>query len=273
MKHTTTETQTNLENMKSPVTTSSRRNFFKVAIGAAGSLAAIPGFTQVCGMITGKQPIGPFFPNEGTPEDPIREGQDPTTPIYLANDNDLTVVRGRVGQAQGQVIQIVGQVRDSNCQPITGANLIIWQASSSGRYNHKGDQENHDFIHPKTGVVIKRSHDPFFQYWGRTVTDTNGAYKFKTIIPGFYPADLNTGWYRPPHIHFMVSATGHHQLVTQLYFRGDSIVDNDFIQELNQKDPLLQDKNLSREQRQALIVDFKNSPDNDCLVGSFNMQL
>ena len=37
----------------------------------------------------------------------------------------------------------------------------------------------------------------------------------------------------------MISATGYPQLVTQMYFDGDKIANNDWIQELNTKDFLL----------------------------------
>jgi protocatechuate 3,4-dioxygenase beta subunit len=104
--------------------------------------------------------------------------------------------------------------------------------------------ENHDFHHPKTGEIIKRTMDHSFQYWGKILTNENGEYEFKTIVPGFYPADLQSGWYRPPHIHFMVSATGYPQLVTQLYFKSDKIDNNEWIQELNEKDPILQFTNF-----------------------------
>ena len=132
----------------------------------------------------------------------------------------------------------------------------MWQASSSGRYNHNGDAANQDFKDPRTGRTVKRELDPAFQYWGRTITDANGQYRFKTIVPGFYPADLSRGWYRPPHAHFMVSRLGSQQLVTQMYFRGQDLQDNEWIQTLNERDALLRDSDLSAQEQEALIVDF-----------------
>ena len=99
----------------------------------------------------------------------------------------------------------------------------------------------------------------------------DGSYTFKTIIPGFYPANLNSGWFRPPHIHFMVSAMGHEQLVTQMYFKGD-IENNDFIQKLNKKDPLLQSDSLSRAEKEALVVNFRKHHVNG-LSGNFDIKL
>lgn len=254
----------------------SRRGFFRVGMGAAGTLVASRTLAELCGKTTGEQPLGPFFPKPGTPEDPIREDRNPATPIYLANDGDLTIVKGRSGLADGQKVYVKGQVTNAACQPIPNATLIVWQASKSGRYNHKGDDENHDFHHPKTGEIIKRTMDHSFQYWGKILTNENGEYEFKTIVPGFYPADLQSGWYRPPHIHFMVSATGYPQLVTQLYFKSDKIDNNEWIQELNEKDAILQVSSITAEQRERLIVEFVESKDpsyGDGLLGQFNISL
>src|SRR5690242_20489736 len=123
--------------------TSSRRNFFKIGITGAGLFLATRAIAQICGLKTGEQTIGPFFPEPGTPVDPIREDQDKNIPIFLANDNDLTFVKGRSGKASGQVVYVRGAVTDAaSCNPIPDATIIIWQASQSGRYNHKGDDEN-----------------------------------------------------------------------------------------------------------------------------------
>ena len=151
--------------------------------------------------------------------------------------------------------------------------MIIWQASESGRYNHKSDDANTDFKDPRDGKIIKRTLDPFFQSWGQTTTNVKGEYEFKTIVPGFYPADLANNWFRPPHIHYMVSATGYQQLVTQMYFRGNAIKDNAFIQELNEADFILQGQNLSDDQREKLVVDFNEVIDSDMLAGNFDITI
>ncbi|MCB0377523.1 MAG: hypothetical protein KDD33_03445 [Bdellovibrionales bacterium] len=251
-----------------------RRTFFRFGAGALGTLVASQSLAQACGVDTGGQPLGPFFPRPGTPIDPIHEDPDTSTPIYLANDNDLTFVRGRLGTALGQWVEVKGQVTDGDCKPVVGATIIIWQASASGRYNHKGDAANEDFEHPVTGDIVQRTHDKNFQYWGQATTNAQGEYVFKTIVPGFYPADLSTAWYRPPHIHFLISATGFPQLVTQMYFRGKDIANNDFIQDLNGKDLILQSEELTPLQRESLVVDFKTKSLLDkTLEGTFNIQI
>lgn len=268
----------NQDTMSGPDFVPARRRFMKTAgVGVVGAMAAPTALGQMCLQEkTGGQPLGPFFPNPGTPSLEVREDKNPNTPIYLANDNDLTYVNGLSGKAQGQVVYVFGKVTDSECRPVSKATIIIWQASASGRYNHRGDADNADFPHPITGQVVQRNLDPHFQYWGRTVSNEKGEYIFKTIVPGFYPADLQQGWYRPPHIHFMVSATGYAQLVTQLYFKGQHIVDNAFIQQLNQKDYLLQSSSLTSKQRSDLVVNFQPSRSGyyqDGLHGQFDLKL
>jgi len=127
-------------------------------------------------------------------------------------DNDLTRLAGRAAHAKGQVIYIVGQVRDEACRPIEGAVVEIWQAGASGRYSHPRDRNPAPL-------------DPDFQFWGKTATDSNGRYQFKTVIPGQYPAGPR--WTRPSHIHFKVQRSGFRELTTQMYFEGDPYQDQD----------------------------------------------
>lgn len=166
-----------------------KRNILKTGLGAAvfftaiGAKAAAP----ACGL-TPAQTEGPFYPENTEAED----------------DTDLT----QNGRAIGRVIFVEGVVTDTSCRPLAGALVEIWQACASGRYDHSGD--------PNPAPL-----DPNFQYWGRAVTDANGAYKFRTIVPGAYPAA--PGWDRPPHIHFKVSKIGYEELITQLYFKGEKL--------------------------------------------------
>ena len=230
-------------------------------VGIASAAAAGKALASICSSTTAGQPLGPFFPGDGTPKKDVRES--PSGPIAHANDNDLTWVRLRNGnvseRADGQIVHVKGKILDSACRPISGAVVVIWQASSTGGYNHQGDGANLEFVHPKTGKTVKRLLDPNFQYWGKAVTDADGAYHFKTVVPGFYPADLRRGWFRPPHIHYLVSALGHSQFVTQSYFSGKHLEDANFISELNQKDFLLQNPKISEEDRKKLVVKFEKS--------------
>jgi protocatechuate 3,4-dioxygenase beta subunit len=180
----------------------SRRKFFKMSLAtaagvAAGSSVLAQTVGAACGL-TPPQTPGPFYPE--------RDQAD--------KDNDLTVVRGGVAPATGQRIYLLGQVLDEACDPVLNAQVEIWQACASGKYNHSLDDNPAPL-------------DKNFQYWGKAVTDAQGQYSFKTILPGAYPADVN--WTRPPHIHFKVQRLGYHELVTQMYFGGQSLNDVDLI--------------------------------------------
>lgn len=149
------------------------------------------------------QTEGPYYP--------------PKTQIdaMLDQDNDLTRVNGQSGQATGQIVYVMGHVRDRQCRPIRGAIVEIWQASENGRYRHPRDRENPAPL------------DPAFQYWGKSMTDKDGRYMFKTIKPGSYLAGRN--WTRPPHIHFKVSHGDFRPFITQMYFTGDAHQSTDYI--------------------------------------------
>lgn len=176
-----------------------RRNFLKVGLkaGALIGFASQAGAAIVCGK-TPAQTEGPFYP--------ILPQED--------TDWDLTTIVNNTKRAHGEEIIIIGQVVDQYCKPISSVLVEIWQACASGKYNHPQD--------PNTAVL-----DPNFQYWGRCLTNENGFYLFRTILPGAYPADEN--WVRPPHIHYKAHKRGLLELTTQLYFSGNSLNETDKI--------------------------------------------
>ncbi len=160
-------------------------------------------------------------------------------------DWDLTSVSGKTGRAEGDVIEVTGQVLDVKCQPLPGSVLEVWQANLRGRYNHPGDKST------------DRPLDPNFQGYARIVTDKDGRYRFLTIIPGSYPAIGD--WVRPRHIHFKVHAPFNPPVNTQMYFAGEP---------LNDKDLLLAP--LSPEQRASLEVSFDTVRADGIRTGVFN---
>lgn len=258
--------------------TMTRRRLLQVGAGTLGLLATSGiSLAALCpSTTTPRQTRGPFFPYDDVVSFPIREGEDTSLPLILSSDNDLTFVKGNSGTAQGQIVYFRGQVLGSPsadskvCQPLPGATVLMWQANSSGRYNHKGDDSApHEFPHPKTGKMIERVHDEHFQYWGKAITDEHGYFLFKTILPCFYPA--TDDWYRPPHLHFSLRAKGHQKFVTQTYFKGDALPNIGLIQDLNAKDWILRDPNISPVQQEQVIVEFQPDPMgkiHDGLVGT-----
>lgn len=185
----------------------SRRDLLGAGAGAAAGLVAqrLVGEAPAepaCGDATPPQATGPYYPTKDRPDE----------------DPDLTHVEGRPGRAAGEVVYVRGKVLDEACKPVAGALVEVWQANSRGRYDHERDAGN------------PRPLDPNFQSWAEMLTDKDGGFRFKTIKPGAYPAD-DSGWIRPPHIHFRVSRRGYHELITQMYFAGEPLNQADRIRE------------------------------------------
>ncbi|MDX1411959.1 MAG: hypothetical protein R3351_07360, partial [Nitrospirales bacterium] len=238
------------------------------------------GLAELCHQLaTPRQTRGPFFPYDDVVSYPIREKEDTSLPLIEANDQDLTTVKGRNGMAQGQIIHFQGQLLAmgkngktdaANCLPWTDVTVLLWQANASGLYNHRVDLgEPAEFPHPQTGKTVRRVYDENFQYWGRAVTDAEGRFNFKTIVPGFYPAAED--WYRPPHLHFSIRAKGYPEFVTQTYFKGNDLPNNNLIQELNSKDWILRNPRIPRAQQEQLIIDYRKDPggkENGDLIGA-----
>ena len=141
-----------------------------------------------------------------------------TGPVFGHNilgqlDNDLIHNYAKAGEsAIGPRIIVYGRVLDERGRGVPGALLEFWQANAGGRYRHK-----------KEGY--QAALDPNFGGCGRTITDEDGTYVFRTIQPGPYPRPNGPNDWRPAHIHFSVFGHGFAQrLITQMYFEGDPLI-------------------------------------------------
>ncbi|MEK1851249.1 MAG: protocatechuate 3,4-dioxygenase subunit beta [Phyllobacterium sp.] len=130
-------------------------------------------------------------------------------------DNDLIHNFAKPGEsAIGQRIIVHGRVIDERGKGVAGALLEFWQANAGGRYRHK-----------REGYIAAL--DPNFGGCGRTITDEDGYYRFRTVKPGAYPWPNSVNDWRPAHIHFSVFGHGFAQrLITQMYFEGDPMIWN-----------------------------------------------
>ena len=128
-------------------------------------------------------------------------------------DADLLTNYAQAGQGPiGERIILHGRVLDENARPVPNTLVEIWQANAGGRYRHKKDT----YLAPI---------DPNFGGCGRTLTDTQGRYVFRTVKPGAYPWRNHGNSWRPAHIHVSVFGSGFAQrLITQLYFEGDPLI-------------------------------------------------
>jgi protocatechuate 3,4-dioxygenase, beta subunit len=145
-------------------------------------------------------------------------------------DNDLT--KQHSGRPIGQTIMLRGRVLDSDGRPVPETLIEIWQTNASGAYVDPADP----------GFM---SLDPNFTGAGRTITDSEGRYHFRTIKPAAYPGDLGA-LFRPGHIH--TSLFGPllcSRLVTQCYFEGDPLQDRDPIYQ-SIRDPRARERLIAR---------------------------
>lgn len=127
-------------------------------------------------------------------------------------DNDLIRNYAQDGDPIGERIIVHGRVLDENARPVPNTLVEIWQANAGGRYRHKKDT----YLAPI---------DPNFGGCGRTLTDADGYYVFRTVKPGAYPWRNWVNNWRPAHIHVSVFGTAFAQrLITQMYFEGDPLI-------------------------------------------------
>ena len=125
-------------------------------------------------------------------------------------DSDLT--RQHAGEPLGERIIVRGRVLDENDRPVPHALIEIWQANAAGRYLHKNDTHDAPL-------------DPNFSGAGRTMTDSEGHYRFLSVKPGAYPWRNHHNAWRPAHIHFSLFGRAFAtRLVTQMYFPGDPLL-------------------------------------------------
>ena len=132
----------------------------------------------------------------------------------------------------GQPVYVSGRVLDPAGQPIAGATLDVWQASSDGYY---------DIQDPRQAGMNLR---------GRFTTATDGHFFFRTVKPSSYPVPTDgpvgrmlvaTGRHpmRPAHIHFIVGAPGFEPVTTHMFVANDEYLDSDAV--FGVKDSLIVD--------------------------------
>lgn len=143
-------------------------------------------------------------------------------PFHVSNPPTLEVGGDMKRYFEGEVLLVNGYVRDTNGKPIAGAEIDIWQTAPNGMYSSQDvDQDIHSFH-------------------GLMTTDAEGRYSFTTIRPVSYtvPADGPVGeildaagrhpW-RPSHLHYIVSADGYRNLVTEIFPEDDPYLDQDTV--------------------------------------------
>jgi catechol 1,2-dioxygenase len=143
-------------------------------------------------------------------------------PLYVAGA-PLSQGEARLddGTDPGVPLFMQGQVKDVDGKPLAGAVVDVWQANTGGTYSY--------FDPAQSEFNLRR----------RIVTDAEGRYRFRSIVPSGYgcPPDgptqqlldqLGRHGQRPAHIHFFISAPGHRHLTTQINLSGEKYLYDDF---------------------------------------------
>ena len=91
----------------------------------------------------------------------------------------------------GTPLLVAGHVLSTSGQPLPGATIEVFHSDHQGDYDLEG-----------------------FRYRAQVPVHGSGEYRYETIVPGQYGG-------RAQHIHYVITAPGHRQLVTQLYFETD----------------------------------------------------
>ena len=123
----------------------------------------------------------------------------------------------------GHTLIMHGTVYGADGKPSTGAKVEVWHCDTRGFYSH------FDPTGKQAPFNMRRT----------IITDENGRYKFRSIVPHGYgvppgsPTEkllsaLGRHGQRPAHIHFFISADGHRKLTTQINIAGDPLINDDF---------------------------------------------
>ncbi len=143
-------------------------------------------------------------------------------PFFREDAPDLALGEQIVSTVRGTELVCYGLVTDRQGRGLAGATIDVWQTDESGAYDLQ--------IGDGAGLDMR----------GRFRTDADGRYHFRTVRPLGYsiPMDGPVGrlvrqqqrhGFRPSHIHFLVSAPGHRELVTALYMGDDEHIHSDTV--------------------------------------------
>ena len=164
---------------------------------------------------TPSQTLGPFYPRDVSERPP-------------QTDADLLTSDGGTLLSKGTPMFLSGRVLDRHGAALVRAEVELWQCDAHAVYHHPGG-----------GAESER--DPYFQGYGRTLTDAEGRFYFRTIKPVPYPG-------RTAHLHLRIAPGSGGALATQLYLPDEPGNARDFLF-----------RQLSRDERAALTLALRTT--------------
>ncbi|WP_315758509.1 MULTISPECIES: intradiol ring-cleavage dioxygenase [unclassified Bradyrhizobium] len=125
---------------------------------------------------------------------------------------------------KGEKMFVQGRVTDLSGAPLAGAAVDVWHADDEGFYDSQ--RPSYESDGPSSRA--------------RFITDADGRFFFRTILPCSYPIPtdgpvgrmiLETKRHpmRPAHVHFLVDAKGYEPLITHVFVGGDEYLDSDVV--------------------------------------------
>src|SRR5450432_2745934 len=125
---------------------------------------------------------------------------------------------------EGERMYVQSRVTDLQGKPLANVPVDIWHADDDGYYDSQRPAYENE------GPSLR----------ARFVTDADGRFFFRTIVPRSYPIPIDgpVGQMilqvrrhpnRPAHIHFLVDAPGYEPLVTHVFIEGDKYLDTDVV--------------------------------------------
>ena len=95
----------------------------KLMLAMTGVIGAAASGMAAALTPTPRQSAGPFYPQI----------------LPLDDDNNLTEVAGKTGEATGIISDLSGRIVDINGRPLSNIRIEIWQCDANGRYRHPRD--------------------------------------------------------------------------------------------------------------------------------------
>lgn len=168
-----------------------------VLLGSTGTLLLLGGSTSSAGASRSGRPGYPCLVRPASTQGPYYVDENLERSDIRSDPTDGTIKQG----ALLALTLNVSSIAKGACSPLKDAIVDVWQCDADGVYSDAVDS-NFD----TTGKKFLRGHQ---------ITDKNGAAKFTTIYPGWYPG-------RTPHIHYKIrspaSAPTPYEFTGQLYF-------------------------------------------------------
>lgn len=143
-------------------------------------------------------------------------------PFHVSGAPPLPVGGDMKRDFGGPVLLAEGVIRDTDGNPIAGAEIDIWQTAPNGLYASQDEDQD------------------TYSFHGLMTVGDDGRYAFTTVKPVEYtvPSDGPVGsilracgrhpW-RPSHLHYIVKASGYRTLVTEIFPDDDPYLDQDTV--------------------------------------------